>query len=540
MKLPKKIVKLLFWGLIPLLVMALASGQGNAAQEYQFYDLGALGGNESEAHGINISGWVVGYAQTASGNWHAFLKKPDADMEDLGTLGGNYSSAQDINAGGWVAGESETTPGVYHAFLKKPGVNMEDLGTLGGNYSYAYGINDSGWVVGESETTPGGTYHAFLKKPGVDMEDLGTLGGTYSYAQGINASGWVVGESFTANWENHAFLKKPGVNMEDLGTLGGTFSSAYGINDSGWVVGESDTASGDDRPFLKKASADMEDLGTLGGTYNYALGINDNGWVVGVSQIASGAYHAFLKKAGVNLEDLNNLVQLPATVILGGALAINYNGWIVGYTLDTSTQLNHAFLLIASLNNVKPVANAGTSQSVALGDTVYLNGTGSYDPNGLPLVSYTWSFVSVPAGSTWAGSVLYSATPSFTPDLWGTYVITLVVNNGSLNSDPSTVNVLVTVTGHSAILSIQKLQTQISDLKPDAFKNANMQNALLNKLNAVIATIDAGDYVDALNQLQQDILGKVTGKNSWITNPSAQTQIYKILTPIIAELKALS
>ncbi len=124
--------------------------------------------------------------------------------------------------------------------------------------------------------------------------------------------------------------------------------------------------------------------------------------------------------------------------------------------------------------------------------------------------------------------------------MWGTYVITLVVSNGSSYSDPSNVTIQVTVTRHSAIVALQYLQTQISDLKPDAFKNANMQNALLNKLNAVIATIDAGNYVDALNQLQQDILGKVTGKNSWITNPAAQTQIYKILTPIIAELKALS
>ncbi len=59
MKLPKRIVKLLFWGLIPLLILALA-GQGNAAQQYQYYDLGALGGPESQAYGINASGWVVG------------------------------------------------------------------------------------------------------------------------------------------------------------------------------------------------------------------------------------------------------------------------------------------------------------------------------------------------------------------------------------------------------------------------------------------------------------------------------------------------
>jgi len=35
-----------------------------------------------------------------------------------------------------------------------------------------------------------------------------------------------------------------------------------------------------------------------------------------------------------------------------------------------------------SFNNIRPVANAGTSQSVPLGDTVYLNGTDSTDANG--------------------------------------------------------------------------------------------------------------------------------------------------------------
>ena len=38
-----------------------------------------------------------------------------------------------------------------------------------------------------------------------------------------------------------------------------------------------------------------------------------------------------------------------------------------------------------------------------------------------------------------------------------------------------------------------------------------MQNALLNKLNAVIASIQADNYADALAQLQIDILGKTDG-----------------------------
>lgn len=74
-----------------------------------------------------------------------------------------------------------------------------------------------------------------------------------------------------------------------------------------------------------------------------------------------------------------------------------------------------------------------------------------------------------------------------------------------------------------------------------------MRNALLNKLNAVIANIEAGNYAEALGQLQNDILGKVDGvattgspdKNDWIIVPPAQPPIYNAVTIIIEEMKIL-
>jgi hypothetical protein len=201
-------------------------------------------------------------------------------------------------------------------------------------------------------------------------------------------------------------------------------------------------------------------------------------------------------------------------------------------------------------NNIRPVANAGTSQSVALGDAVCLSGTGSIDANGDSLF-YQWSFTTVPTGSSWPQSVFTTATPSFIPDLPGTYVVQLIVNDGfGGTSDPSTVTIQVTVTPSSVIKAIQtSLQPLIQQLPAttQVFVNANMKNTLANKLNAVIANIDAGNYVDALGQLQHDLLGKVDGiattgkpdKNDWIKDPAAQTEVYNHLITIIAELKAL-
>jgi len=94
--------------------------------------------------------------------------------------------------------------------------------------------------------------------------------------------------------------------------------------------------------------------------------------------------------------------------------------------------------VVITSQNLPPVANAGPPQTVFVGSTVQLDGTGSYDPAGLPL-TYAWSFSSVPSGSSAALSNATSARPTFVVDKPGTYTVQLVVSNGVLTSTPSTV-----------------------------------------------------------------------------------------------------
>lgn len=92
------------------------------------------------------------------------------------------------------------------------------------------------------------------------------------------------------------------------------------------------------------------------------------------------------------------------------------------------------------VKNTAPVANAGPNQTVAVGTTVTLNGSGSSDIDGNPL-TYQWSFVSVPTGS---GATLSNPTnvkPTFLADKPGQYVVQFIVNDGIVNSTPATVTI---------------------------------------------------------------------------------------------------
>jgi len=90
-----------------------------------------------------------------------------------------------------------------------------------------------------------------------------------------------------------------------------------------------------------------------------------------------------------------------------------------------------------------PTADAGSNiNDASVGVLVTLDGSGSTDPDDLPL-TYAWTVAEVPAGSgITALTNTTTANPSFTPDVAGIYRFTLTVNNGTESSAPD--NVFVT------------------------------------------------------------------------------------------------
>jgi hypothetical protein len=90
--------------------------------------------------------------------------------------------------------------------------------------------------------------------------------------------------------------------------------------------------------------------------------------------------------------------------------------------------------------NDAPVADAGANVFVKVKDTVTLDGSGSSDVDGDSL-TYAWTLVSTPAKSHATLTDATTASPSFVPDKKGTFVVSLVVSDGNLQSVADTVTI---------------------------------------------------------------------------------------------------
>lgn len=101
--------------------------------------------------------------------------------------------------------------------------------------------------------------------------------------------------------------------------------------------------------------------------------------------------------------------------------------------------------------NTAPAANAGPDQNIATGSLVTLNGSGSTDADGDTL-TYAWSFTSTPGGSAATLSNATLATPTFTADKDGTYVLSLIVNDGTTDSAADTVTITSTTASNTGVL----------------------------------------------------------------------------------------
>jgi len=94
--------------------------------------------------------------------------------------------------------------------------------------------------------------------------------------------------------------------------------------------------------------------------------------------------------------------------------------------------------------NQPPIGIPGATLNVEVGSSAQLDGTGSYDPDGSPL-TYSWTLLTKPSGSGTGLENPESSRPRIRPDREGEYVVRLIVNDGTHDSQPANVRVVAYV-----------------------------------------------------------------------------------------------
>lgn len=97
---------------------------------------------------------------------------------------------------------------------------------------------------------------------------------------------------------------------------------------------------------------------------------------------------------------------------------------------DGVEQASDDVVLSSAPPNGRPVANAGPDRFAQMGEEVHLDGTGSTDPDGQAL-SYAWTLDELPIGSFATLDNPHLPRPAITPDVPGTYRVTLVVTDSA-------------------------------------------------------------------------------------------------------------
>ena len=179
----------------------------------------------------------------------------------------------------------------------------------------------------------------------------------------------------------------------------------------------------------------------------------------------------------------------------------------------------------AAGNNVPPVADAGPDQNVVTGATVTLDGSGSHDPNPADLLTYSWSMLSRPSGSSATSSDPHAAQTMFTADISGSYVFVLVVSDGSATSDPSTVTISADRLTSISVSPLDWLTTLGFSVQYSALGTYEIAGLKVDLTNSVtwtssdntIATIDATGFAVTAKEGVTNITASKAGVSPFST-----------------------
>jgi len=137
--------------------------------------------------------------------------------------------------------------------------------------------------------------------------------------------------------------------------------------------------------------------------------------------------------------------------------------------------------------NTAPVAVVRPVQVAARGDTVLVDGTASSDADGDSL-TFLWTMVSSPAGSSAELLPPDGVSPAFVADLVGGYQVSLVVRDGHTGSSTAQTTVIVTIPAPRVTID-SPLDQAIVTSSPVTV-SGSVTDAFTVTVNGVAATVD--------------------------------------------------
>jgi PKD repeat protein len=358
---------------------------------------------------------------------------------------GAVSTVIHLDGGG--SSDVDGNPLTYQwSFVSKPTTSTATLTTPAsvtpqftidkpGTYVVQLIVND-GTVASAADTV---TISTLNSKPvaNAGTDQSGTVGTTMTL-DGTQSSD-VDGDTLTYQWaittkptNSTATLSDPtAVNPTFILDKPGTYTAQLIVND-GTVNSDADTITISTLNTKPTADAGDDKHGVVGATVTLDGTLSSD---------PDGDAITYQWSLTTKPTDSTTSLQNPTTA--NPSFVLDKPGTYTGQLIVNDGQLDSDpdTVTVTTLNS-KPVADAGADQTGQTGTPVSLNGNGSNDVDNNPL-TYFWSFTSKPEGSTATLSNDSLINPTFTPDLAGTYVVQLIVNDGQLDSDPDTVSITV-------------------------------------------------------------------------------------------------
>ena len=200
--------------------------------------------------------------------------------------------------------------------------------------------------------------------------------------------------------------------------------------------------------------------------------------------------------------------------------------------------------VVFSTNNLPPTAVPSSDLSLFIvGETATFDGSGSTDPENDEL-SYDWSIVSAPNGSSAGITNSSSALASLQFDVEGSYIIQLIAFDQFGPGIPEQIEVTATLAVDFAEIMILEASELIDSLSTAELANKGHRKKLQKELAKAIKEIQKGHFDHAIKALNKalrrydgySVRGELDAKGKsrdWVTEEFSQIELYDLTTMAI-------